>query len=92
MVFWSIRFLLAWIEGTYPEVFLFWPAIIQGRVQFCSFGVVGECAKHAYAPTPYAHNAFFLTIIIRTVRSSLAAMSTLKIIKKTDLCTNNHHH
>ncbi len=29
--------------------------------RFCSFGAVGECAKHAYAPSPTAHNAFSLT-------------------------------
>jgi hypothetical protein len=45
----------------YLEVFRICPVIFQGRARFCSFGAVGECAKHAYAPSPTAHNAFFLT-------------------------------
>jgi hypothetical protein len=28
--------------------------------RFCSFGTIGESAKHAYAPSPTAHIAFFL--------------------------------
>jgi hypothetical protein len=44
----------------YLDVFLMWPLINQGRARFFSFGAVGECAKHAYAPSPTAHDAFFL--------------------------------
>jgi hypothetical protein len=38
--------------------FWIWPVIKQGRVRFCLFGATGECTKHAYAPSPPAHNAF----------------------------------
>jgi hypothetical protein len=31
-------------------------------VHFCSFGTSGECAKHAYAPSPTAHINFFLQV------------------------------
>jgi hypothetical protein len=40
---------------------LVWIERIGGFARFCSFGAVGECAKHAYAPSPAAHNAFFFT-------------------------------
>jgi hypothetical protein len=49
------------LNRTHLEVFLIWPVTYQGRSPFSSFDAVGECAKHAYAPSPTAHNAFFLT-------------------------------
>ena len=49
------------LDRTYLEFFFIWPVINQGRARFSSFGPVGECAKHAHAPYPTAHNAFFLT-------------------------------
>ncbi len=58
MVFWPIHFLLVWIERV-RKFFLIWPVNNQGRARFCSVGAVGECAKHAYAPSPATHNAFF---------------------------------
>jgi hypothetical protein len=54
-------FISSCLDRTYLEVFLIWPVIHQGRAKFCSFGAVGDCAKRAYAPSPTAHNAFFLT-------------------------------
>jgi hypothetical protein len=48
-------------DRTYLEVFGIRPVINQGRARFFSFGAGGECAKHAYGPSPTAHNAFFLT-------------------------------
>jgi hypothetical protein len=41
-------------------IFEFGLLLIKVRARFCSFGAVGECAKHAYAPSPTAHNIFFL--------------------------------
>ncbi len=58
MVFWPNHSLLVWIERIW-KFFEFFPVINQGRAWFFSFGAVGECAKHAYAPSPTAHNAFF---------------------------------
>jgi hypothetical protein len=54
---------------TCPEVFCIWPICNQGRVHFCSFGTSGECAKHAYAPSPTAHITFFL--LVRPKRRTL---------------------
>jgi hypothetical protein len=59
MVFWPFHS-PSCLERAYLEVFWIWPVINQGREWFCSLGAVGECAKHAYAPFPNAHYAFFL--------------------------------
>jgi hypothetical protein len=61
MVLWPIYSRLVRIERIWKFIEIFWSVISQGRARFCSFGAVGECAKHVYAPSPTAHNAFFLT-------------------------------
>jgi hypothetical protein len=54
-------FIPVWIERIWNFFEIFWSVINQGRARFCSFGAVRECAKHVSAPSPTAHNAFFLT-------------------------------
>ncbi len=59
MVFQPFHSLLVWIERIWK--FFEFGLLLTKLGRHCSFGVVGEYAKHAYAPSPTAHNAFFLT-------------------------------
>ncbi len=47
------------LDRMYQEVFRIWPVIFQGRARYCSFGVVGECDKHASSPSPTAAQCIF---------------------------------
>jgi hypothetical protein len=49
-------------------------------VGFNSFGVVGECGKHQYAPSPTVYNAFFLQARPKTlICSSQAFAGSFKV-------------
>jgi hypothetical protein len=76
MLFWPVHSLFVWMEHIW-KFFCIWPVTNQGRARFCSFGAVGECAKHAYAPSPTANNAFFLLELSIQIRRECLGQKTI---------------